>query len=109
VGELYLRLNPFTNQEIVRRVEALGGEVWLAPMMEWLYYANSFAGQAARAAGRAGDVARLWLACQVQHLEEKRLLASVEGHLPNAHEPSTGWIRRPPGLTCPPCCARRRR
>jgi predicted nucleotide-binding protein (sugar kinase/HSP70/actin superfamily) len=93
VGELYLRLNPFTNRQIIRRVEALGGEVRLAPMMEWLYYANSFARFSARAAHRTGDLVKILLAYEVQRWEERRLLAPLEAHLPNGHEPTVGWIR----------------
>ncbi|MBN1956216.1 MAG: CoA activase [Anaerolineae bacterium] len=93
VGEMYLRLNPFTNRQIIRRVEALGGEIWLAPMMEWLYYANSFARFSARAACRYGDLTRVLLAYPVQRWEERRLLVAVAAHLPNAHEPTIGWIR----------------
>ena len=37
VGEIYVRFSPYANQDIIRRVEKLGGEVQLASMMEWLY------------------------------------------------------------------------
>ena len=40
VGEIYLRLNDFSNQDIVRKVEAAGGEVFMASMIEWLYFIN---------------------------------------------------------------------
>ena len=40
VGEIYLRLNSYSNQEIIRQVEAAGGEVHMATMAEWLYYIN---------------------------------------------------------------------
>ncbi|MBN1136920.1 MAG: CoA activase [Anaerolineae bacterium] len=89
VGELYLRLNPFTNQQIVRRVEALGGEVWLAPMTEWVPYANHFSRFTAAAQRRYGKLARLHLIRQVLVCDERRLAATVDGALPTAHEPST--------------------
>ncbi len=38
VGEIYLRFNEYANQDIIRKVEAAGGEVVLSTMMEWLYY-----------------------------------------------------------------------
>ncbi len=88
VGELYLRLNPFTNQDVIRQVEALGGEVRLAPMMEWLYYANHFARFSAAAEGRYLDLLRIRLAYLVQQFDERRLLPAVTAHLPQAHEPS---------------------
>ena len=38
VGEIYVRNNAFTNQDVVRRIEAAGGEAWNAPVTEWLVY-----------------------------------------------------------------------
>ncbi len=38
VGEIYVRNNRFTNQDVVRRIEKAGGEAWLAPISEWIIY-----------------------------------------------------------------------
>jgi len=40
VGEIYLRVNEFSNSNLVRLVEELGGEVRVAPMSEWIAYTN---------------------------------------------------------------------
>ena len=40
VGEIYVRTHSFCNESVVDKVEALGGTVWLAPLMEWIYYTN---------------------------------------------------------------------
>ena len=40
VGEIYVRSNRYTNQDVVRRIEAAGGEAWLAPLGEWILYLN---------------------------------------------------------------------
>ncbi len=40
VGEIYVRTHAFCNESVVEKVEALGGTVWLAPLMEWIYYTN---------------------------------------------------------------------
>jgi len=40
VGEIYVRCNAFSNENVVRTVEALGGEAWLAPMSEWILYTS---------------------------------------------------------------------
>ncbi|NOZ23825.1 MAG: CoA activase [Planctomycetes bacterium] len=40
VGEIYVRSHSFCNQDIVRRLEALGAEVKLASTSEWIYYTN---------------------------------------------------------------------
>jgi len=38
VGEIYVRSHRFSNQNIIKRLEALGAEVWMPPFAEWLYY-----------------------------------------------------------------------
>lgn len=86
VGEIYLRANDFTNQEIVRHVEALGGEVWVAPLMEWFYFTSYGAKARARVAGdylgwiktQAGDM--------IQRRIEHEMLKPVQDLLRNAHE-----------------------
>jgi predicted CoA-substrate-specific enzyme activase len=40
VGEIFVRSNRFSNEDLVRKVEELGGEAYLAPTEEWLYYIN---------------------------------------------------------------------
>ncbi len=40
VGEIFCRLNTFSNQDIVRRLEAQGAECCLADITEWLTYTN---------------------------------------------------------------------
>jgi predicted nucleotide-binding protein (sugar kinase/HSP70/actin superfamily) len=40
VGEIYVRTHSFCNDFVVEKVEALGGKVWLAPLIEWIYYTN---------------------------------------------------------------------
>ena len=41
VGEIYVRLDPFANDNIVERLEAKGLRVQFAPFVEWLEYSNS--------------------------------------------------------------------
>ncbi len=40
VGEIYVRCDPFLNNDLCRRIEELGGEAWLAPINEWILYTN---------------------------------------------------------------------
>ncbi|MHB0936458.1 MAG: acyl-CoA dehydratase activase [Armatimonadota bacterium] len=40
VGEFYVRLRDQANGDILKQMEALGGETWLAPMTEFFSYAN---------------------------------------------------------------------
>jgi predicted CoA-substrate-specific enzyme activase len=38
VGEIYVRANAYANNHVVDEIERLGGEVWLAPISEWIEY-----------------------------------------------------------------------
>ena len=42
VGEIYVRCNRFSNNDVIRKVEELGGQVWFAPLTEWISYINFF-------------------------------------------------------------------
>ena len=40
VGEIFCRLNTFSNNDLVRRLEGFGAEVWLNDVSEWIWYVN---------------------------------------------------------------------
>jgi predicted nucleotide-binding protein (sugar kinase/HSP70/actin superfamily) len=40
VGEIYCRMNTFSNEDLVRRFEAAGADVWLNDISEWIWYTN---------------------------------------------------------------------
>jgi len=40
VGEIFCRLNRFSNYDAVRKIEAHGGEAWLSDVTEWVWYTN---------------------------------------------------------------------
>jgi predicted nucleotide-binding protein (sugar kinase/HSP70/actin superfamily) len=40
VGEIFVRSNRFSNDNIVAEVERLGGEAWVPPFTEWVLYTN---------------------------------------------------------------------
>jgi len=41
VGEIFCRLNRFSNDDVVRKVEEAGGECWISDVSEWLWYTNA--------------------------------------------------------------------
>jgi len=51
VGEIFCRLNAFSNQDLIRRLERAGGEAWLSDVGEWIWYCNEWE---ARDLGRGG-------------------------------------------------------
>ena len=40
VGEIFCRMNTFSNRDAVRKIEAHGGEAWLSDTGEWVWYTN---------------------------------------------------------------------
>ncbi len=40
VGEIYCRLNTFSNEQLVRRLEEKGAECWISDLTEWIFYVN---------------------------------------------------------------------
>ncbi len=88
VGEIYIRANRFGNENVVRMIERLGGEAWVAPISEWLLYTNETARAGARRAGSWRDLVQAQIMRFVQERDERKLLASFNGHLRSLHEPS---------------------
>jgi len=58
VGEIYCRLDEDSNDRIIRHVEACGGEIWLAGVVEWVEYTNELVVQDLRTSGRSFSLAR---------------------------------------------------
>ncbi len=40
IGEMYVRTNKFSNENIINVLEDLGAEVWHPPFSEWVFYIN---------------------------------------------------------------------
>jgi len=92
VGEFYVRANAFSNQDIVRKIEELGGEVWAAPILEWFLYRNV---RRSMRAALACDW-RLWLKNNItdwfMKKEERELTQVFHGFLRNLEEPPSNEI-----------------
>jgi predicted nucleotide-binding protein (sugar kinase/HSP70/actin superfamily) len=41
VGEIYCRLNNFSNDDLVRKLEGYEAEAWISDIMEWIAYTNT--------------------------------------------------------------------
>ncbi|MHB9133899.1 MAG: acyl-CoA dehydratase activase [Armatimonadota bacterium] len=88
VGEVYVRMHRYSNQDLIRRVEELGGRVWLAPFTEWMYYVNLNQKEDARLESRWMGLFKLAMVDRVMKSDEHRLAHAWEGFIPNLHEPS---------------------
>ncbi|MCD6352052.1 MAG: CoA activase, partial [Armatimonadetes bacterium] len=92
VGEFYLRANRFSNQDIIRQIEELGGEVWMAPVYEWFLYRNFRRGMRARQKGQLKLRIKNKLMDVIMQRDEHRLAEVFEGFLRNCHEPATDTV-----------------
>ena len=88
VGEIYIRSNRFSNEDVVRQIEKLGGEAWVAPISEWLLYINSSAKVSALRNRSWRELFKAYLTGHVQHTDERRFLSCFNGTLRSLHEPS---------------------
>ncbi len=86
VGEIYVRSNRFCNNDIVALVERLGGEAWVAPVTEWVFYTTNRYLENSIAAGRYVDFLKGLVKEKVQKIDEARLLSIFDGMLLNLHE-----------------------
>jgi predicted nucleotide-binding protein (sugar kinase/HSP70/actin superfamily) len=75
VGEIFCRLNNFSNQDLVRRLEGQGAECWMADTAEWIAYTNMEEVRNLRLAGRAYSWAMIKskLRSRIQHADEHAL------------------------------------
>ena len=97
IGEIFVRHNAFANENIIKKVEALGGEVWLAPAEEWLYYVNHMAIRKSWIQLKSNPFSRSHLkditsAVITRHIKnrvEHEYSKPFEGYLRTLKEPST--------------------
>lgn len=80
VGEIFLRLNSYSNQDLVRRVEAQGGECWMADVGEWIWYTNVEQQRKLHDANRrfGFEMFGAKVREQVQHLDERQLFGPFQ-------------------------------
>ncbi len=89
VGEIYVRSNRFTNQDVVRSIEAAGGEAWLAPISEWIMYIGYLDthGLGNAATGFRAKISA-WARNNFLARDERKWLALASPLLDDRHEPS---------------------
>jgi len=92
VGEIFLRSNAFSNSQIVRKLEALGAEVWVAAFTEWVFYVNHRYLEDCREERRLLGWLRGYIKDRVQKRDEHQLAKHVEPLLLNRHEPTTAEV-----------------
>ena len=89
VGEIYVRSNPFSNENIVGQIESLGGEVWLPPVGEWISYTNFTALRRTWKNGSWSNLLKTYITNTYQQIYEHKLSKIFATSLKNFPEPST--------------------
>jgi predicted CoA-substrate-specific enzyme activase len=92
VGEIYVRSNRFSNENLVLTLESLGAEVRVPPVGEWIYYTNFFSKRRNWQRRNYGDYLRAVINDFFQRLDEKKMENIIDGDLRSGHEPTTRQI-----------------
>ncbi len=89
VGEIYVRCNPFANEDVVGAVERFGGEAWLAPLSEWILYTAAI--QDISFGDRSRNIFKKWISkAKNMYLfhQEHRVYDAAGPFMADRHEPS---------------------
>jgi predicted nucleotide-binding protein (sugar kinase/HSP70/actin superfamily) len=94
VGEIFVRLNRFSNENIIQKIEQFGGEAWMAPLTEWILYVNTIAKKRSFKNRSFSNLLKVFITDYYQKKDEHHLERVFKGHLRNFGEPKTSSIFR---------------
>jgi predicted nucleotide-binding protein (sugar kinase/HSP70/actin superfamily) len=89
VGEIYCRLNTFSNEDLIRKLESYGTECSLSHIAEWVAYTNTEQERKLRLRGRAIslDMLKAHLRTYIQRSDEHALMAPFHDDFVGYEEP----------------------
>ncbi|MGH9521658.1 MAG: hypothetical protein ACRD3E_03900, partial [Terriglobales bacterium] len=89
VGEIFCRLNNFSNDDLVRKLESYEAEAWLSDITEWIGYTNSEQVRRLKLVGRglSLDMGKTILRDHIQHEDEKAMYAPFKDDMVGYEEP----------------------
>jgi predicted nucleotide-binding protein (sugar kinase/HSP70/actin superfamily) len=89
VGEIFCRLNTFSNENLVRALEEYGAEAWLSDIVEWIWYTESERFRKLKLAGRmwTREALEAWVRDRVQKRDEHALAAPFHEDFAGREEP----------------------
>ena len=89
VGEIFCRLNTFSNENLVRSLEEYGAEAWLSDIVEWIWYTNSEHFRKLELNGRKWSLEAFgaWVRTRVQKHDEHVLLEPFTEEFRGREEP----------------------
>ncbi len=92
VGEIFVRLNQFANEDVIRKIEQFGGEVWIAPLTEWILYVNTISKKRSLRKKSFSNLLKVFLTDYYQKKDEHTLEKVFKHQLRHAGEPKTKSI-----------------
>ena len=89
VGEIFCRLNTFSNDNLVAALEQYGAEAWLSDIVEWIWYTNSEHFRKLKLEGRLWTLEALgaWARKRVQKHDEHVLAEPFKDDFVGREEP----------------------
>jgi predicted nucleotide-binding protein (sugar kinase/HSP70/actin superfamily) len=89
VGEIFCRLNTFSNENLVVSLEQYGAEAWVSDIVEWIWYTNSEHFRKLKLEGRLWTAEALgaWVRRRVQRQDEHVLTAPFAEDFRGREEP----------------------
>ncbi len=89
VGEIYCRLNLFSNEDLIRKLEGYEAEAWLSDIVEWINYTNFEQRRKLNLLRRTWtlDMLKTRLSEHVQHSDEEALMAPFKDDFVGYEEP----------------------
>ncbi len=89
VGEIFCRLNTFSNEDLILRLEEYGAEAWLSDIIEWVWYTTSEQFRKLKLHGRIVSLEALgaWIRKQVQKRDEHVLIEPFKQDFAGYEEP----------------------
>ncbi|HYQ47734.1 MAG TPA: hypothetical protein VEP69_01600, partial [Thermodesulfovibrionales bacterium] len=94
IGEIFVRSNRFSNEDLIGRIEALGGEAYLTPVDEWISYVNLMGIRKVLIKKDLSGMITLLLKRFFQKRVEHRMGMHFAGFLRTLHEPDTKILIR---------------
>jgi predicted nucleotide-binding protein (sugar kinase/HSP70/actin superfamily) len=92
VGEIFVRLNRFANENVIGKIEQFRGEAWIAPLTEWILYVNTIAKKRSLKMRSFSNLLKVFLTDYYQKKDEHHLEKIFKGQLRNFGEPKTRSI-----------------
>ncbi|MFH1754705.1 MAG: hypothetical protein ABIA59_03280 [Candidatus Latescibacterota bacterium] len=89
VGEIFCRLDTFSNESIIRKIEDYGGEAWLSDVGEWVWYTLAEVKKNLRMRGQAlsKNMLKASIVWHIQRRDEHMIMAPFKDELVGYEEP----------------------